>query len=56
MNLNNIVFTLKEGDDDHSIVYLHNDEVIVALGSTKEEALNNLYAQIAMKEKNNYDI
>lgn len=51
MKLENIVFTLKEGDYDHSIVYLHNGEVLVALGSTKEEAMDNLYAQVAMKEK-----
>lgn len=51
MNLDNVVFTLKEGDNDHSVVYLHKGEVIVALGSTKQEAMDNLYAQIAMKDK-----
>lgn len=50
INEANIVFHVSEGDNDHSIVYLHNGKVIVVVGTDKYDAVEKLQAQIAIEE------
>ena len=50
INENNIVFHISEGEDNHSIVYLHHGKVIVVVGSDKYDAIEKLQAQIAIEE------
>ena len=47
---NNVISEVKEDESTHSIVYLHNGEIIVATGYSKEDALEKLYGKISIIE------
>ena len=50
INEKNIVLCVNEGEDAHSIVYLHHGKVIVVVGSDKYDAIEKLQSQIGIEE------